>query len=441
MEALALLCTLHADGPTSLRRLRSAGCASLVQLERMPIDELAGVLEVPPAVARRLAREARGLSSRLDLGLDDSEEAPELGQVQAAPPTQALSGATGGGSGHSTGRGSSLGRRERALLERVVGHWRESDRETPPLVVDRSDPQVASEASGAGPDQPRERELAPREADPILAETVEARPTTEAQAAEDAPLHPEARAAKTPAALVGGEVDGLDAGLAEALAAVGITDLASLARADALSLSRKLERPFATLRRVQFLAARRAAEAAAPEAAPAGDPAQASIPEPLEERPIAIEPGGAEMETAPKAAPPIQPARRPDPSDRPEECAAASAPEARPLVPANQLPLPVGERPKLARKFWDPLPRWAEHLDVNALEEPTPLPPEAPTPPASPRQPSRRRGRTLGWSFEVPRPTPPAPTSLSGSVLDTPSAAPVPLEPPREEEGTAGPFA
>ena len=62
MESLALLCTLHADGPATLKRLRRAGCDSLESIGAYGAADLATLLEVPPAVARRLLKEARGLS-------------------------------------------------------------------------------------------------------------------------------------------------------------------------------------------------------------------------------------------------------------------------------------------------------------------------------------------------------------------------------------------
>ncbi|MEO2236906.1 MAG: hypothetical protein ABGW95_01485, partial [Candidatus Poseidoniia archaeon] len=40
MDALALLCTLHADGPATLKRLRRAGCTSLERLDAFEPEEL-----------------------------------------------------------------------------------------------------------------------------------------------------------------------------------------------------------------------------------------------------------------------------------------------------------------------------------------------------------------------------------------------------------------
>lgn len=74
MDALALLCTLHADGPSTLKNLRQAGCVSLQAIESMEEERLSRVLGGPPAVARRFAREARHLRERLDPGMPDREE-------------------------------------------------------------------------------------------------------------------------------------------------------------------------------------------------------------------------------------------------------------------------------------------------------------------------------------------------------------------------------
>ena len=53
----------------------------------------------------------------------------------------------------------------------------------------------------------------------------------------------------------------------------------------------------------------------------------------------------------------------------------------------------------------------------------------------------RRAGRTLNWTFEVAPKEEPAPAQEVDLTMDTPSAAPAPLDPPREDEGPAGPFA
>ena len=64
MDAMALLCNLHADGPSTMRRLRQAGCHTLEDLHNTPAAKLASILEVPESVARRFIMEARFLAER-----------------------------------------------------------------------------------------------------------------------------------------------------------------------------------------------------------------------------------------------------------------------------------------------------------------------------------------------------------------------------------------
>ena len=85
MDALALLCTLHADGPATLKRLRAAGCPDPTRLLARPVTEVAVALDVPPAAARRLLREARLLAERVGPDLED-EEAPSVASVAASGP-------------------------------------------------------------------------------------------------------------------------------------------------------------------------------------------------------------------------------------------------------------------------------------------------------------------------------------------------------------------
>ena len=90
MDALALLCTLHADGPSTLHALRSAGCKSLLDLQECSSTELAQFLELSVASAERFQREAELLGMRLTplepeaptesrakLSLTEVETAPE----------------------------------------------------------------------------------------------------------------------------------------------------------------------------------------------------------------------------------------------------------------------------------------------------------------------------------------------------------------------------
>ena len=68
MDGLALCCNLFADGPLTLRRLRSAGVASLAELERVPDEILADWLCASAPQARAFAAEARRLARRIGDG-------------------------------------------------------------------------------------------------------------------------------------------------------------------------------------------------------------------------------------------------------------------------------------------------------------------------------------------------------------------------------------
>jgi len=169
MDALALLCTLHADGPATLKRLRRAGCTSLERLDAFEPEELAGLLEVEPSVARRLRREARALIARSGGELLDREEAPAhhapkveafqpappISMPQAAAPRAAAPRATAsqGETEQPFEPVRSLGNTDRALLGRVLEEWRERDSRAP-----RSDADRGSDGDGttwpAYPSQP-----------------------------------------------------------------------------------------------------------------------------------------------------------------------------------------------------------------------------------------------------------------------------------------------
>jgi len=71
MDALALLCNLYGDGPATLKRLRVHGVLRIEDLEATPTGELATVLALTPATARRFMKEASALRKRVH----DPEEA------------------------------------------------------------------------------------------------------------------------------------------------------------------------------------------------------------------------------------------------------------------------------------------------------------------------------------------------------------------------------
>jgi len=78
MDALALLCNLHANGPSTVRRLHRAGIRHLEQLGELPLDALAEHLNGPPSMARRFVIEARTLQRRMGSAPLESEGVAQL---------------------------------------------------------------------------------------------------------------------------------------------------------------------------------------------------------------------------------------------------------------------------------------------------------------------------------------------------------------------------
>jgi hypothetical protein len=229
MDGLALLCTLHADGPTTLKRLRAAGCFSLESLLGFEAEELARLIDLPAARARRLKREARLLGERISGELLQPEEsapreaASSPGPVGAtAPPamhtspfsprrtTEATS--VPGLEGAPTSAAASLTGVERRLMGKVLEHWNEKQ-----ALAEASSPEVpASE---------------PRDSTP--------------------PVH-----SPSVLSLEDGWIDGLDARLAKRLAEIGVHSVEDLVAGDADELAAELSMAFGALRRLQFLGAR-----------------------------------------------------------------------------------------------------------------------------------------------------------------------------------------
>ncbi len=114
MDALALLCTLHADGPSSLKRLRSRGCGDLSTLLSRTPDAVADDLKIERPAARRLIREARLLADRVGISALEVEEAPPTADTPA--PTRALIQAAA----EQPGTVAGLDSVDRALVERIT---------------------------------------------------------------------------------------------------------------------------------------------------------------------------------------------------------------------------------------------------------------------------------------------------------------------------------
>jgi hypothetical protein len=249
MDALALLCTLHADGPTTLRRLRDAGCGSIEDLGIVRAERLAELLGVSPAAARRFMREAAGLADRL--GRQDLEPEEDSAPLSAAAPAAGPDHGVLSPAPPGSGRG--LDRTDRRVLERVIERWRAEE---------ERDAEARADASES---------FAPLGADPRISPSE--RPDLEAQGEPLTPIangdlgeHGDLGTQGRP--LLPGVLDGLDAERCACLRAAGCTTLEELCEAGALELARRADLPFTLVRRLQFMAGRSAKDALERPAAP-----------------------------------------------------------------------------------------------------------------------------------------------------------------------------
>ena len=123
MDALALLCTLHAEGPATLRQLRESGVRTLADLERAEAETLSQLLDLSAAAARRFLREAAALGVRV------VEEPPTLAAgLDTGLPADLESAA---GTPLAAGDIDLLSKRDRRLVDRVLDRWREEERSSP----------------------------------------------------------------------------------------------------------------------------------------------------------------------------------------------------------------------------------------------------------------------------------------------------------------------
>jgi hypothetical protein len=246
MDAMALLCTLHADGPATLKRLREAGCASIEATLALDADRLARLLDSTPAAARRFQREAGHLGERLDTGFLEREprpaetRSPELAEVRAEaraadvvakpaqPPASPL---------HAK---PVIGYRDRRIVEQVLRAWRERDGEAER--EDESGVERSAHEPGAADDGSAEAARA------VHPENVEVAPP---QAASAPAIESHHRGDLYP-----GVIDGLDQDTCLRLRQAGIHDVELLAGADVLALSRSLGVGYTRLARLRALARR-----------------------------------------------------------------------------------------------------------------------------------------------------------------------------------------
>jgi len=285
MDAMALLCTLHADGPATLKRLRQAGCDSITAVRELDPSRLADLLDATPAAARRFLREAEHLYERLDLGFLERESrdvgtrAPDF--RAAEPPTtedaatrafEAQAAAQGGASSIPARpprtEPPSLGHRDQRIVEQVLQAWRKRDSDETaranesdgarssdaraPRDAGRSDDGAAEAARAVHPDQILVAHTEVLHVEVAHAERVGAAPIESMP--EDAPISRES--ARSAGELFPGAVDGLDQATCLKLRAQDVHDVESLARIDALALSKTIGVGYMRLARLSSLARR-----------------------------------------------------------------------------------------------------------------------------------------------------------------------------------------
>ncbi len=111
MDALALLCNLYGDGPSTLKRLRAHGVLRIEDLGARQAGELATLLALTPAIARRFLKEASALEKRVL----DSEDAVQPAREAPAPARV----------------GREVVRGKQAMLAAAAQLWTELDRTSP----------------------------------------------------------------------------------------------------------------------------------------------------------------------------------------------------------------------------------------------------------------------------------------------------------------------
>lgn len=245
MDALALLCTLHADGPATLKALRARGYSTITEFARLDGDRVAEDLGIRPAAARRLIREAKIIEQRIGLGDLEAEEAPPVAHRETGPPPELAI-------------GDLPAPRAEALLD-------DGDRDLVARVAESSE-------VDASPAREPDRSVEPVE---VTSERGLER------VSEEIP-------APTPSSGAGvlevGALPGLDEAMIDDLRAAGVSTLAELGAAESLFLTRNLGVTFAQARRLRFLA-RRAAEALPETLHGAPSDRDALLPQPVHERP------------------------------------------------------------------------------------------------------------------------------------------------------------
>jgi hypothetical protein len=231
MDALALLCTLYAEGPATLARLREGGCATIEDVLARDAHALAPILLATEATAQRFQREARNLHDRVGVeGMTDIRPAAIIprptGSARASRGADSTS-----GNGHA----------RPPVLDRVLAAWRERDEHDGDLGAHVEPLEMG--AHDENRDHAGDSDFA-REA--ILNPAIVVRPP----AATAARKSDEIRGIPVDA------VDGLNAETSGALARAGVRDLYALGVCDPLSVARASGLEWTRLNRLRALARR-----------------------------------------------------------------------------------------------------------------------------------------------------------------------------------------
>ena len=310
IDRMALLCTLHADGPRTLRLLREAGCTTIEKLGQTRPEKVGKLLGLPPAAARRLTKEALRLIERLEPDLEQEEvtyppaarpaavkpppkgyrlEEPAPAAEEPGPAAEGPAPAAEGPAPESESEAlksrDDLDLRDRALLDRVVERWRSEE--------------AVQRQGTAEEEQTLLRQIE------IQGGTVRA--VQEAESVVGVLGSPVATLAQeAEGRLEPGHLPGLDPEASLALERGGIHCLEDLATCPIDELVTRSGLAFTRSRTLQFLAGRRLAERPVEASPIEGGPGHETPPEPEElpterlsprERPAFLEPalGGLEL--------------------------------------------------------------------------------------------------------------------------------------------------
>jgi hypothetical protein len=255
IDRMALLCTLHADGPHTLRLLREAGCTTIEKLGQTRPEKVGVLLGLPPAAARRLTREAQRLVERLEPDLEQEEVTypPAARQLEVKPPPKDFKLGDSEPSEPEPPEPappeaelksrSDLDLRDRALLDRVVARWRTEDAAAHQGAVESEQAVL------------RQIEIQDGEVRAIAASPVESS-EEEAEVVETLSPPPSAPPDVLPARICPSHLPGLDTETCEALERGGIRSLQELATCPIDELVTRSGLAFTRSRTLQFLAGR-----------------------------------------------------------------------------------------------------------------------------------------------------------------------------------------